>query len=107
MKYDVEKKAKAIARMSEIGVAKTSEEMNISVQTLYKWRSESQTDDVATTPAQPNNDLNGLLQVIHSEERQAAAIKRLEEENCKLREENAKLLQENTKLKIVVKAFIG
>ena len=40
MKYTMEKKAEALARMAEIGVQKTSEEMNISVQTLYKWRNE-------------------------------------------------------------------
>lgn len=107
MKYNVEKKAQAIARMAEIGVAKTSEEMNISVQTLYKWRSEDKVEDVVASPVQPDAGVEGLLRVIHSEERQTAAIKRLEEENAKLRDENTKLLQENSKLKIVVKAFVG
>ena len=104
MKYTTEKKADAMARMAAIGVAKTSEEMNISVQTLYKWRNEAKEGSGA---AQPNVDADALRQFIQNEEMQAAAIKRLEGEADKLRDENTKLRQENARLKIAVKAFIG
>ena len=103
MKYTMEKKAEAMARMAAVGVQKTSEEMNISVQTLYKWRNEARD----ASAGQPNVDADALRQFIQNEEMQAAAIKRLEDESAKLREENAKLRQENARLKIAVKAFIG
>ena len=104
MKYTVDKKAEAMARMAAIGVAKTSEEMNISVQTLYKWRNEAKESSIA---GQPSADTDALRKLIQNEEMQTAAIKRLEGEADKLREENAKLRQENARLKIAIKAFIG
>ena len=104
MKYTIEKKAEAMARMAAIGVAKTSEEMNISVQTLYKWRNEAKEGAGA---GQPNVDADALRQLIENEEMQAAAIKRLEGEAERLREENARLRQESARLKIAIKAFIG
>jgi len=104
MKYTVDKKAEAMARMAAIGVAKTSEEMNISVQTLYKWRNEAKEGSIS---GQSNVESDALRQFIHNEEMQAAAIKRLEGEADKLRDENAKLRQENARLKIAIKAFIG
>jgi len=100
----MEKKAEALACIAEIGVQKTSEEMKISVQTLYKWRNEVR--DGADS-AQPNMDTDAMRQFIQDGEMQAASIKRLEDESAKLREENAKLRQENARLKIAIKAFIG
>jgi len=104
MKYTLDKRAEAMARMAAIGVQKTSEEMNISVQTLYKWRNEAKDSAGAS---QPNVDTDALQQLIQNEEMQAAAVKRLEGEAEKLRDENAKLRQENARLKIAIKAFIG
>lgn len=104
MKYTMDKKAEAMARMAAIGVQKTSEEMNISVQTLYKWRNESKG---ASFAGQSNVDVDALRQLIQNEEMQAAALKRLEGEAEKLRDENGKLRQENARLRIAIKAFIG
>ncbi|MCL2811841.1 MAG: hypothetical protein FWD25_08130 [Clostridia bacterium] len=104
MKYTMDKKAEAMARMAAIGVQKTSEEMNISVQTLYKWRNEAKD---ASSVGLPNVDSEALRQLIENEEMQAAAIKRLEGDAERLRDENAKLRQENARLKIAIKAFIG
>lgn len=39
-RYTPEQKSNALSRIEEIGVAKTAEELNISTQTLYKWRNE-------------------------------------------------------------------
>ena len=104
MKYTMEKKAEALARMAEIGVQKTSEMMDISVQTLYKWRNEGKDDSDA---GQPNVDTDSLRQFIQNGEMQAAAVSRLEGEVDRMREENAKLRQENARLKIALKAFVG
>jgi len=104
MKYTMDKKAEAMARMAAIGVQKTSEEMNISVQTLYKWRNEAKD---ASAAGRPSVDADALQQLIENEEMHTAAIKRLEGDAGKLREENTKLRQENARLKIAIKAFIG
>jgi len=104
MKYTMDKKAEAMARMAAIGVQKTSEEMNISVQTLYKWRNEAKDASVAGLPSV---DTDALQKLIENEEMQAASIKRLEGDADRLRDENAKLRQENARLKIAIKAFIG
>ena len=104
MKYTVEKKAEALARMTEIGVQKTSERMNISVQTLYKWRNEGK-DGVDAGP--PNVDSDSLRQLIQNGEMHAATVKRLENEAERVREENTKLRQENARLRIAIKAFVG
>ena len=104
MKYTMDKKAEAMARMAAIGVQKTSEEMNISVQTLYKWRNEAKNSPFG---GQSNVDVDALRQLIENEEMQAVAIKRLEGEADKLRDENARLRHENARLKIAIKAFIG
>jgi transposase-like protein len=104
-KYTPAKKAEALVRMSEIGVQKTSEELNISVQTLYKWRNEDQNGSARV--AQAGLDADALLQVIQNEELHATAVKRLEDEAARLKEENSKLRQENGRLRVAVKAFIG
>ena len=104
MKYTFDKKAEAMARMAAIGVQKTSEEMNISVQTLYKWRNEAKD---GASAGQPNVDSDALCRLIENEEMQTAVVKRLEGDTERLRDENAKLRQENAKLKIAIKAFIG
>ena len=105
MKYSAEKKTEALARMIEIGVQKTSEEMSISAQTLYKWRNEVK--EAAVNGGRSDADTGSLLRVIENEKLHTAAMQRLEGENAKLRSENAKLRQENSRLKVAVKAFIG
>lgn len=40
MKYTPEQKAEALESIDRVGVAKTAENLKISTQTLYKWRSD-------------------------------------------------------------------
>lgn len=40
VRYTAEQKAQALESIKNIGVPKTSEELNISKQTLYKWNAE-------------------------------------------------------------------
>lgn len=40
MKYTPEQKTAALESIEKLGVAKTAEDMKISTQTLYKWRSD-------------------------------------------------------------------
>ena len=40
VRYTQEQKEEALKRVQELGVAKASEELHISTQTLYKWRNE-------------------------------------------------------------------
>lgn len=41
MKYTNEQKSEALKSIQDVGVAKTAEALKISVQTLYKWRTEA------------------------------------------------------------------
>ena len=41
VRYTQEQKDEAMRSIEKVGVAKTSEEMKIAVQTLYKWRNDS------------------------------------------------------------------
>jgi len=104
MKYAMEKKTEALARIAEIGVQKTSVEMNISVQTLYKWRNERKDGSDA---ALPSVNTDALRQFIQDGEMHTAAIRRLEGDAERLRAENTKLRQENARLRVAIKAFIG
>lgn len=91
MKYNVEKKAQAIARMAEIGVAKTSEEMNISVQTLYKWRNKQNGNPTEQMPEDVDSDIAELVKLVKSGDVLEGKVKELEEENAKLRLTNTRL----------------
>ncbi len=89
-RYEGDLKAKALARMNEVGVKKTGEELGISIQTLYKWRNEDQ-------PAAPlgkkaaDGKLDTLVQIIKNDGSLEAKIQRLEAENAELRKTLAQM----------------
>lgn len=111
MKYSPEKKAAAVARMSEIGVQKTSEEMNISVQTLYKWRNEegAPAADALKAPRKSKTvaDTDDLKQLIVNDKFLEKKITALEAENAALRDENKELRLANEKMKKAIIALLG
>jgi transposase-like protein len=103
-KYDAEKKAMAVARMAEIGVQKTSEELNISAQTLYKWRNEEK-GGIAAILADVGRD--DLRQLIANDKILEEKVSRLEGDNESLRDENKALRDKYAQLKKAVIALIG
>jgi transposase-like protein len=90
MRYTSEQKSDALKSIQEMGVTKTAEALKISVQTLYKWRSEAdvqQPDAVKpksrrTAKTKETLDARALLEKDKSLEQKIA---RLETENAALR----------------------
>lgn len=97
MKYSQDRKAEALARISEIGVMKTSEEMHISVQTLYKWRNEAGSPEAL--PEQTNTVAEELKQTIINDCFLEKKVATLEDENAALREENKELRKKTEQLR--------
>lgn len=90
VKYSDEKKQEALQMIKEKGVKATHENMNISMQTLYKWRNG---DAEAPTPKAkkakiPNDE---MAKLINESEYLEAKVSSLEEEIKALREKNAAL----------------
>lgn len=105
-KYTDEQKTQALQSMKEIGAKKTQELLHISLQTLYKWRSEANTPKDAPKekkPRAPKTEKVKKAEPAESKPEQTAKalleesdgrdteIARLEAENARLREQNDKL----------------
>ncbi len=78
-RYSQEEKRMALERAHEIGVTATAKEMNIAIQSLYKWRNDFKT--TYTKPAtseQPQTDCYSLAQM-------AKEIEQLKETTAKLK----------------------
>lgn len=92
VRYTEEQKAQALQSVQEIGVAKTSEAMGISLQTLYKWKSQSGSAEADATSRRRSrkakDDARALLAEADDTTVRLAA---LQEENLRLREMNQKL----------------
>ncbi len=90
MRYTNEQKSEALKSIHAIGVTKTAEALKISVQTLYKWHSEADTQqpDVANIKGhriakiKETLDARALLEKDKSLEQKIA---QLEAENMTLR----------------------
>lgn len=88
-RYAEEIKTQALAKMNSIGVKKTSEEMGLSIQTLYKWRNEGKAPSKAKEQGKGNSA--ELLQLIKADDNMAKKIEQLEEENTQLRKTVSRL----------------
>lgn len=89
IRYTREQKENALSRVHEIGVLKTHEETGISIQTLYKWRAESNVADDSGDGRKKvqKNEYQALL----DDDAIANKINRLEEENAELIAANLQL----------------
>ena len=88
IRYTKEQKEAALSRVQEIGVLKTHEETGISIQTLYKWRADSDVkgDSKAGRKKIQKNEYQALM----DDDVIANKINRLEEENAELIAANLK-----------------
>ena len=90
MKYTSEQKSAALKSIQDVGVSKTAEALKISVQTLYKWRNEADTQPSETAKPKGHRtaktketlDAHALLEKDKSLEQK---ISQLEAENAALR----------------------
>ena len=88
-RYAEEIKTQALAKMNSIGVKKTSEEMGLSIQTLYKWRNEGKAPSKTKEKGKGNSA--ELLKLIKAEDNMDKKIEQLEEENTQLRKTVSRL----------------
>ena len=103
IRYTAEQKEAALARMAEIGPRKTQQELGISLQTLYKWRTESgsKTERTKKAPekkARKNAKTEDLQPLLND----TLLLEKLN----KLQEENARLIETNMKLKKALLAMM-
>ena len=65
MKYTSEQKSEALKSIQDMGVTKTAEALKISVQTLYKWRTEADTKqpEAVKSKGHRNAQVNEMLDV--------------------------------------------
>lgn len=90
VRYTEEQKAQALQSVQEIGVAKTSEAMGISLQTLYKWKSQSGEVD-ATSRRRSRKAKDDARALLAEADDTTVRLAALQEENLRLREMNQKL----------------
>ena len=101
VRYTQEQKEEALKLVQELGVAKASEELHISAQTLYKWRNEilikikedlsNEADEAEQSEAHDELDHKAVKELIDPTVELKARIEALEAENAVLRERNEKM----------------
>lgn len=92
VRYTEEQKAQALQSVQEIGVAKTSEAMGISLQTLYKWKAQTgNTEAAATTKRRGRKAKEDARALLAEADDTTVRLAALQEENLRLREINQKL----------------
>lgn len=89
-RYEGDMKEQAIARMQEIGVKRTGEELGISIQTLYKWRNEKK-DSQGFSKERPNEKMEEMIRLLKSDDDMDTKILQLEAENAELRKSVAQM----------------
>jgi len=82
-RYSDDIKKQAIESIKAIGVKRTGEEMDLSIQTLYKWRNDARGLSGRSIPAGKSSELLRLMKEDNSQEEK---IRQLEMENAKLRQ---------------------
>ena len=107
VRYTQEQKEEALKRVQELGVAKASEELHISTQTLYKWRNEilikikedlrNETDKAEPSEAHDELDHKAVKELIDPTVELKTRIEALEAENAvlRVRYENMRMLLES------------
>jgi transposase-like protein len=78
-RYTQEEKEFHLRRASEIGVAKASEEGNVSIQTLYKWRNALKTNPQNGEPTLKNTLID--IELIKDEDELKKTIREISAEN--------------------------
>ena len=102
VRYTNEQKAEIMQSIQEIGVAKTKEKFNVSLQTLYKWKNEASDAPKAKRMRKSAKtvDAANVAELLKNDGYLNDKINKLEDENARLRDLNAKL-------KRALSAFIG
>ena len=83
-KYDNDIKATAIAILRKKGVKETSQELGISLQTLYKWRNEDKLF-LHSHAETPTPKMEEMMRILRNDEIAELEMERLEAENLRLR----------------------
>ena len=101
-KYNLEIRERAMALMAEKGAKAASDEMNINIMTLYKWRRENK----GTAP-KAKGALEGVNALL-SEDLAARdrRIAELEKENARLNEIIKGLEERNSRFRGIIEALI-
>lgn len=103
-RYSKEIKMEALQKIAELGVQKTAEIYQISVPTLYKWRSEYKNPTRINLQANLPEDLR---QMLAEDKTLAQKFHALEAENQSLRAENQQLYEKLLQLRSVVISMMG
>ena len=85
-RYTPAEKGEALKRASEIGVAKTGQELGISIQTLYKWKNEAKENAALSGSIVGNGNVSEALKLLMKDDANAQRVKQLEAENQALKE---------------------
>lgn len=92
VRYTEEQKAQALQSIVENGVAKTSEAMGISIQTLYKWKNQTTSAEGDATAKRRGRKAKETARTLLAEaDDTTVRLAALQEENLRLREMNQKL----------------
>lgn len=104
IRYTEEQKANALALLEEKTVKAVSEELNISVQTLSKWRKEAKGE----TPAQSKEELLNSVEAMLAQETIAKdkQIEKLEAENKELRDTISNLEEKLNKFRKTIELLV-
>ena len=89
-RYEGDIKTNALARMQEVGVKQTGEELGISIQTLYKWRNEDKNSASAQADLS-NAKMEEMIRLLKNDDALEAKLRQLEAENTELRKSLAQM----------------
>jgi len=105
MKYTSEQKSEALKSIQDMGVTKTAEALKISVQTLYKWRTEAdaQQPEAAKSKGHRTAKVKEMLDVRALLEKD----KSLEQKIAQLETENSALRTSLMKYRAALAAVLG
>lgn len=104
IRYTEEQKANALALLEEKSVKAVSEELNISVQTLSKWRRDAKGETTAQSKEELLNSVEAMLaQETIAKDKQ---IEKLEAENKELRDTIGALEEKINKFRKTIELLV-